>query len=217
MEPLPQGVRVRLADGTTWQVPVLVVAIGLTPDTGLAAAAGLALHPGNGGIRIDEQGRTSAPYIYAAGDCASQFQPLFGAEMRMESWQSANEQARIAATSMLGLQAAPAATPWFWTDQFGCNVQMLGASRDGMRYTWRDTPPGDAASPKFMLLGMLDGRLGHAIAVNAGGDLRQLRPLFGLPVNEYLARLCDAALPLRQIVREVQAEAAGRTASLTTN
>ncbi|KAF7964328.1 ferredoxin reductase [Cupriavidus sp. UYMU48A] len=217
MEPLPQGVRVRLADGTTWQVPVLVVAIGLTPDTGLAAAAGLALHPGNGGIRIDEQGRTSAPNIYAAGDCASQFQPLFGAEMRMESWQSANEQARIAATSMLGLQAAPAATPWFWTDQFGCNVQMLGASRDGMRYTWRDTPPGDAASPKFILLGMLDGRLGHAIAVNAGGDLRQLRPLFGLPVNEHLARLCDAALPLRQIVREVQAEAAGRTASLTTN
>ncbi|MGN5477175.1 oxidoreductase C-terminal domain-containing protein [Cupriavidus basilensis] len=88
------------------------------------------------------------PTSAAAGDCASQFQPLFGAEMRMESWQSANEQARIAATSMLGLQAAPAATPWFWTDQFGCNVQMLGASRDGMRYTWRDTPPGDAASPR---------------------------------------------------------------------
>ncbi|TPQ33295.1 MULTISPECIES: NAD(P)/FAD-dependent oxidoreductase [Cupriavidus] len=217
IEPQAQGVQVRLADGTTWHIPVLVVAIGLTPNTELAAIAGLALHPGNGGIQIDEQGRTSVPNIYAAGDCASQFQPLFGAEMRMESWQSANEQARIAATSMLGLQAALAATPWFWTDQFGCNVQMLGAALPGMRYVWRDMPASGAASPKSMLLGTLDGCLRHAIAVNAGGDLRQLRSLFDLPVNEHLARLCDAALPLRQIVREVQAEISSRTASLTTN
>ena len=216
IEPQSQGVRVQLADGTAWQVPVLVVAIGLTPNTDLAASAGLALHPGNGGIRIDERGRTSAPNVYAAGDCASQFQPLFGTEMRMESWQSANEQARIAATSMLGLEAAPAATPWFWTDQFGCNVQMLGAAHAGIRYAWRERPPSDTASPKFMLLGMLDGHLRHTIAVNAGGDLRQLRALFGLPVEEHLARLCDAALPLRQLVREVQADATGRTASLTT-
>jgi len=216
IEPQPQGVRVRLEDGTAWQVPVLVVAIGLTPNTDLAATTGLALHPDNGGIRIDEQGRTSAPNIYAAGDCASQFQPLFGADMRMESWQSANEQARIAATAMLGLQAAPAATPWFWTDQFGCNVQMLGAPHAGMRYAWRDTPASDAASPKFMLLGTLDGRLRQVIAVNAGGDLRQLRALFGMAIDNHLVRLCDTTLPLRQIVREAQMEASGESASLST-
>jgi 3-phenylpropionate/trans-cinnamate dioxygenase ferredoxin reductase subunit len=118
---------------------------------------------------------------------------------------------------MLGLQAAPAATPWFWTDQFGCNVQMIGAAHAGIRYAWRERPPSDAASPKFMLLGTLDGHLRHAIAVNAGGDLRQLRALFGVPVEEHLGRLCDAALPLRQLVRDVQADASGRTASLTSH
>ncbi|MCY1242982.1 hypothetical protein D3C81_1677890 [compost metagenome] len=58
-----------------------------------------------------------------------------------------------------------------------------------------------------MLLGTRDGRLSHAIAVNAGGDLRQLRSLVGHDVSAHFARLCDDTLPLRQVIRERQAEA----------
>ncbi|QBY51236.1 NAD(P)/FAD-dependent oxidoreductase [Cupriavidus oxalaticus] len=201
------GVQMRFDDGSALPAPLVVVAIGLIPEVALAAGAGLALHPQNGGIQVDEQCRTSAPSIYAAGDCCSQYQPLFGAEMRLESWQSANEQARIAAAAMLGVAAEPAALPWFWTDQFGCNVQMLGAAHPDIRYAWRGIAAHDAAAPKFMLLGTRHGRLRHAIAVNAGGDLRQLRALVGHDVSAHLARLCDDTLPLRQVVRERQAEA----------
>ncbi|QRQ83957.1 NAD(P)/FAD-dependent oxidoreductase [Cupriavidus oxalaticus] len=201
------AVQMRLADGSGLRAPLVVVAIGLTPEVTLAAGAGLALHPQNGGIRVDQQGRTSAPGIHAAGDCCSQHQPLFGTEMRLESWQSANEQARIAAASMLGVDAEPAALPWFWTDQFGCNVQMLGAAHPDIRYAWRGSAAHDAAAPKFMLLGTRHGRLSHAIAVNAGGDLRQLRPLVGQDVSAHLARLCDGTLPLRQVVRQCHADA----------
>ncbi|AQV98001.1 ferredoxin reductase [Cupriavidus necator] len=202
------GVHLCLADGTALHAPLVVVAIGQAPEVTLGAAAGLALHPVNGGIQVDERGRTSAPGIYAAGDCCSQYQPLFGAEVRLESWQSANEQARIAAAAMLGLATEPAATPWFWTDQFGCNVQMLGAAQDGTRYAWRGIAASDAPAPRFMLLGTRQGRLSHAIAVNAGGDLRQLRALFGQAIESVLPRLCDDALPLRQLVRDIQAQAA---------
>jgi len=189
----------------------VVVAIGLTPEVALGAAAGLALDPANGGIQVDQQGRTSAAGIYAAGDCCSQYQPLFGAHMRLESWQNANEQARIAAAATLGVQAEPAAMPWFWTDQFGCNVQMLGAATPDTRYAWRGIAASDAPSPRFMLLGTRHGRLSHAIAINAGGDLRPLRALFGHAVEDLLPRLCDDALPLRQLVRDLPTAAASPT------
>src|SRR5690606_7523215 len=109
-----------------------VVAIGQTPANELARAAGIAVHPGNGGIRIDAQGCTSAPDVYAAGDCTSQVQPESGQELRLESWQGANEQGRLAAAAMIGASVPPRAHPWFWTDQFGCNIQMQGLPEPGL-------------------------------------------------------------------------------------
>ncbi|MEM5429743.1 NAD(P)/FAD-dependent oxidoreductase [Cupriavidus oxalaticus] len=201
------GVHLQLAGGAVLRAPLVVVAIGLAPEVTLAAGAGLALHPQNGGIQVDDRCRTNAPEIHAAGDCCSQYQPLFGTEMRLESWQNANEQARIAAASMLGMDAEPAALPWFWTDQFGCNLQMIGAAHPDLVYAWRGCAAHHDATPKFMLFGTCQGRLRHAIAVNAGGDLRQLRSLVGHDISAHLARLCDDTLPLRQVVRERQAEA----------
>lgn len=202
------GIAIALGDGSRLDAPLLVVAIGLLPDVALARASGLALHPDNGGIRIDAQGRTSAPRIFAAGDCTSQFQPLLGEEIRLESWQSANEQARIAAAAMLDIPTEGAATPWFWTDQFGCNVQMLGMPAAGIAYHLRGQQANGDAAPKFLLIGLdAEGRLRHAITVNAGGDLRQLRALIDQRVPCDAARLCDASTPLRQLVRDTVAAA----------
>jgi 3-phenylpropionate/trans-cinnamate dioxygenase ferredoxin reductase subunit len=131
--------------------------------------------------------------------------------MRLESWQSANEQARIAAAAMLGVHAEPAGLPWFWTDQFGCNVQMLGAAHPATRYAWRGSASSDAPSPRFVLLGTRQGRLSHAIAINAGADLRPLRALFGHAIEDLLPRLCEDAVPLRQLVRDLAAPAASPT------
>lgn len=213
IEPGPDGVALALDDGSALHTPLLVVAIGQTPEVALARDCGLALHSHNGGIRIDAQCRTSAPTIYAAGDCASQVQPLAGEELRLESWQSANEQARIAAAAMLGVPTEAAATPWFWTDQFGCNIQMLGLPGAAVAYHLR----GDAAidgTPKFMLLGVdANHRLVHAIAVNAGGDLRPLRALVEQRIPCDPARLRDLSIPPRQLVRDALAAAASPSLS----
>ena len=200
------GLRFRFADGTTLQPSLVVVAVGLTPRVNLAADAGLALHPANGGIEVNELCQTSQSGVYAAGDCTSQYQPAFGVHMRLESWQNANEQARIAAAAMLGVQTQPAALPWFWTDQFGCNVQMLGAGHPDCTYVWRDASPADADTPKFLLLGTRQGCLCQAIAVNAGGDLRQLRPLVGQVVAQHLQKLANHTIALRPLVRDIQAD-----------
>ncbi|WP_376843204.1 NAD(P)/FAD-dependent oxidoreductase [Bordetella pertussis] len=194
---------ITLADGTQVNADLIVVSIGLAPEVTLAQQAGLPLDD-NGGICVDSQARTADPQVYAAGDCASQPRACLGTAARFESWQNANEQARAAAAAMLGLAPAAEPYPWFWTDQYGCNIQILGLPQPGLRYVCRpQTDP--QAAPRVLWIGLRDGVPCHGIAVNAGGDLRQLRVLFerGIPVDPH--RLADPAEALKPLVKAWQA------------
>ncbi|WP_376842966.1 NAD(P)/FAD-dependent oxidoreductase [Bordetella pertussis] len=194
---------ITLADGTQVNADLIVVSIGLAPEVTLAGKAGLPLDD-NGGICVDSQARTADPQVYAAGDCASQPRACLGTAARFESWQNANEQARAAAAAMLGLAPAAEPYPWFWTDQYGCNIQILGLPQPGLRYVCRpQTDP--QAAPRVLWIGLRDGVPCHGIAVNAGGDLRQLRVLFerGIPVDPH--RLADPAEALKPLVKAWQA------------
>lgn len=197
---------ITLADGTQVNADLIVVSIGLAPEVTLARQAGLPLDD-NGGICVDSQARTADPQVYAAGDCASQPRACLGTAARFESWQNANEQARAAAAAMLGLAPAAEPYPWFWTDQYGCNIQILGLPQPGLRYVCRpQTDP--QAAPRVLWIGLRDGVPCHGIAVNAGGDLRQLRVLFerGIPVDPH--RLADPAEALKPLVKAWQAAVA---------
>lgn len=178
------AVRITLSNGSTLEAAVVVVAVGLTPTTELARSAGLQLNSANGGIEVDALCRSSNEHIFAAGDCTSRHHEGHGS-LRLESWQNANEQARIAACAMLGIDTPAAAFPWFWTDQFDCNIQMLGLPQSGLNYIVRGSMSPDEAAPKFIMLGLQDSIPRHALAVNAGGDLRALRTVLekGLPVD----------------------------------
>jgi 3-phenylpropionate/trans-cinnamate dioxygenase ferredoxin reductase subunit len=200
--------RLSLANGTQLEAALVVVAIGLTPNTQLAYSAGLQIDASNGGIAVDAQCRSSDPYIYAAGDCTSQTRADTPLPLRLESWQNANEQARIAASSMLGRDTEAAAYPWFWTDQFDCNIQMLGLPRPDLNYVVRGSMDPASAAPRFIMLGLHDGKPYQALAVNAGGDLRALRPLLerALPIDA--AQFSDETITVRAFAKAAQAQAA---------
>jgi len=174
-----------LSSGQVLSADLVVVSVGLTVNNQLAEQAGLAIDPVNGGILVDRFCRSSHPDIFAAGDCASRRHGATHTGLRLESWQNANEQARIAAATMLDRDTAEAAYPWFWTDQFGCNIQMLGLPDAGLTYILRGSPNATEPLPKFIMLGLKNNIPRHAIAINAGGDLRALRPLFerAIPID----------------------------------
>ncbi len=192
-------------DAPPLEADVVVVAVGLAPDTRLARQAGLEIDPSNGGIRVDEQCRSSDPAVFAAGDCASQHRAATGSHIRFESWQNANVQGGCAAAGMLGLAPPAASYPWFWTDQFNCNIQMLGLPATGLSYTVRGDL--EAAEARLIWLGHRKGVPIHAIAVNAGGDLRLMRSLFeaGLPLDP--TAFADTTIPLRGQVKAAQQRA----------
>lgn len=112
---------VRLADGREMAADFIIVGVGVTPNDQLAQAAGLAI---DNGIATDDYGRTSNPYIWAAGDCASF--PYRGTRIRLESVGNAIDQAEAVAANMLGANAPYQAKPWFWSDQYDCKLQIAG-------------------------------------------------------------------------------------------
>jgi len=111
----------RLSDGSEVVADLVIVGIGIVPDTALAEAAGLAIE---NGIAVDAQGRTSDPAIWAAGDCASF--PYRGGRLRLESVPNAIDMAECVAGNIMGRAVPYEPRPWFWSDQYDVKLQIAG-------------------------------------------------------------------------------------------
>ena len=111
----------RLSDGTEIAADFVITGVGIEPDVVLAAAAGIEIE---NGIKVDAQGRTSVPGIWAAGDCTSF--PYRGGRIRLESVPNAIDQAETVAENILGAGRDYVATPWFWSDQYDVKLQIAG-------------------------------------------------------------------------------------------
>lgn len=101
--------------GTRIPADVVAVGIGATPDSRLAATAGLAIGAA-GGILCDAALRTSAPDVFAAGDVCEYHSPVHGQHVRVEHERHAQAQGVTAAHGMLGSPAPHEEIPYFWTD-----------------------------------------------------------------------------------------------------
>jgi 3-phenylpropionate/trans-cinnamate dioxygenase ferredoxin reductase subunit len=132
---------VRSADGREFPADLVVVGIGIIPNTELAQQAGLEC---DRGIVVDACSRTSDPAIVAAGDCTARRLPD-GSLLRLESVQNAIEQGKSAAAALLGKERPFTAAPWFWSDQYDVKLQMVGLAAGHDRTELR----GEPATHKF--------------------------------------------------------------------
>lgn len=115
-----------LADGTKLKADLVVIGIGVIPQTELAEAAGLEV--GNG-IIVDQYARTSDHDIVAAGDCTFHHNPIYNRSLRLESVQNANDQAKTAANTLCGKLETYSTLPWFWSNQYDLKLQIAGLSQ----------------------------------------------------------------------------------------
>ena len=111
------------SDGKTIAADLVIVGIGVQPNSEFAQAAGIEV---NNGIVIDAYGRTNDPDIVAAGDCTSHFNVHYQRQLRLESVPNANEQAKVAAATFCGKSKPYSALPWFWSDQYDIKLQIAG-------------------------------------------------------------------------------------------
>jgi len=150
---------VRLADGTSVAGDVVVVGVGVTPRLELAESAGLAI---DDGIVTDQYLATSAPGVFAAGDVASAWHPLFDRHIRLEHWSSALNQGPVAATNMLGTPTPYERIPYFFSDQYDIGMEYAGFAYDWDEVIFRGNP----ASREFIAFWLKDGRLAAGMNVN---------------------------------------------------
>src|SRR5215470_12389581 len=156
------ALRARLTPDDALAADLVLVATGARANDDLAAAAGLTCQDG---IMVDEFARTSAPDIFAIGDCTRFPSRRYGRRLRLESVQNAIDQAKAAAAFMLGAPQPYDPVPWFWSDQFDLKLQMAGLS-DGCDDV---AIVGDVVAKRFSVEYRRAGRL---IAVDAVNDAR---------------------------------------------
>jgi anthranilate 1,2-dioxygenase ferredoxin reductase component len=183
----------------THRAAVVVAGIGAVPHIRLAEAAGLAVEDG---IRVDASGRTGDPDIFAAGDVTRHDNPLLGRAIRVESWQVALNHAAVVARAMLGGSDTYAEMPWLWTDQYDCNIQMLGLFDPDLELLLR----GDVAAGSFTLLGLGgDQRIKLAITVNNGRDMAVLKRLVTAKTGFPKEALADPNRKLADLLKAARA------------
>ncbi len=115
---------VGLADGSTMTADLLIVGVGVAPNSELAEAAGLAT---DNGVVVDEHLQASHPDVFAAGDVANAYHPLLERHVRNEHWDTAIEQGRTAANNMLDAEESYSRLPYFFTDQYDMGMEYVGS------------------------------------------------------------------------------------------
>ena len=182
------SVHVKLSDGTTLEADIAVVGVGTVVNVEwMAEAAGDAW---NAGVTSDAGGRAlgldpAYGHVYAIGDVAAWHDAPQDRHLRFEHWTTAVEQAPIVAASLLGdLTGQPAGPtapllPYFWSDQFGRKVQLLGrpAMADSVELLHGQEPADpDAPAPRKVLVGYFAGdRLVAVAGISAPALLGKYR------------------------------------------
>lgn len=153
-----------LAGGECIPADIVIVGIGVKPNTELAASTGLDV---DDGVVIDDRARTSDPSIVAAGDCTSHTMARYGRRIRLESVPSAGEQAKVAAATMCDKAKEITALPWFWSDQYDLKLQIAGLKSDYDEVVINGDPTRDR---DFSCFYFRNGRLIAADCVNRPRD-----------------------------------------------
>jgi 3-phenylpropionate/trans-cinnamate dioxygenase ferredoxin reductase subunit len=183
---------VRLSDGRMLAADVVLVAVGVAPTTELAEKAGIEVQ---NGILTNEYLETSRPGIFAAGDLANAFHPLFDSRVRVEHWANARNQGPAAARNMLGQARPYARVPYFYSDQYNVAMEYSGYAPDWDEIVFR----GDVSSREFIAFYIKQGRVAAGMNVNIQGVSGKISDLVSSRRVVDTKRLADPDVSLPEV------------------
>jgi 3-phenylpropionate/trans-cinnamate dioxygenase ferredoxin reductase subunit len=187
-----------LTDGTVLDADVVLIAVGVTPDTRLAEEASLKV---DNGILVDSRLCTDDPDVFAAGDVANIEHPALGARVRVEHWSNARHSGPAAARAMLGQHVSYDHLPYFFTDQYDLGMEYAGWIPPGS--TTDLVIRGDLGRREFVAFWTIGGRVVAGMNVNVWDVTDAIQDLIraglsGATVGR--AALANPAVPLQDLV-----------------
>ncbi|MGW6793969.1 NAD(P)/FAD-dependent oxidoreductase [Streptomyces chartreusis] len=187
-----------LDDGTRIPAATVVVGVGVEPRTELARAIGV--RTDHQGIVVDACGRTDVPWVYAAGDVASQPHPdLVTGRGRIEHWDVALKHGATVGATMAGHPTAFTETPYVWSDQFGRTFQMFGRPHTTDELVMR----GEASPDSYLGFWLRDNIVVAVCGFDRPRDVGAARRLIRLPVGTHRDALADGGSELRTLIKTI--------------
>jgi 3-phenylpropionate/trans-cinnamate dioxygenase ferredoxin reductase subunit len=183
-----------LADGRTVPCDAVVVGVGAHPNDEIAKEAGLEYARG---VVVDLDARSvTDPAIFAIGDVAHRPMPIYQRMFRMESVPNALEQAKQAASAIVGRPRPAGECPWQWSDQYDLKLQIAGYAFDADQILLR----GDPASGKFAIFHLKGDQVQSVEAINSPPEFMMGKTLIlsRKPVSK--ARLADMSVSMKDVV-----------------
>ena len=192
---------VELEDGTVIPAQLVIVGIGVIPNTELAADLGLDI---NNGIVVDKHAVASDGTTIAIGDVANIPNPIPGSpadeRVRLESVNNAIEHAKIAAYSLVGQPEAYAGIPWFWSNQGDLKLQIAGLTLGYDSTVIRQDPE----KKKFSVLYYRGDNIIAADCVNAPLDFMAVRSALSRNQDIPADLAADISQPLKKLAVDLE-------------
>jgi 3-phenylpropionate/trans-cinnamate dioxygenase ferredoxin reductase subunit len=170
----------------------VVVGVGIEPAVELLDGSGI--HVDNG-VVVDKYCQTNVSGVYAAGDVANHYHPVFDRRIRVEHWQNAIKQGAAAARNMLGQSVAYDEVHWFWSDQYDANLQYAGFHTKWEQLVVR----GRLDSGSYLACYVNGDRIDAAVALNRAKDIRRVMPIIKSRRAVNLEQLRDESVDLRSL------------------
>lgn len=174
---------------------LVVVGVGAVPNQEIAVDSGIDV---DNGVLVDEHCRTSQERVFAAGDVAHHLHPGVGRRVRVEHFDNASRQAAVAARNMLGGSVRYDEPHWFWSDQFGHNLQYVGHAAATDRLVVR----GDLEDTHWSAYFLDDGRVTGAFGLDAGDDIALARELVRMRASVPEGQLTDPDVDLFELMED---------------
>lgn len=174
----------------TSRADVVLLAIGAVPNIELAQEAGLKTERG---VIVDASLRSSDPKILAIGDIAEAFNTSLRRQLRVEHWDNAIRQGKLAAATLLGQDQSYDWAPYFFTDQFDLGMEYVGYSAPEDISVVR----GDTETGEFIVFWLSEGKVTAAMNVNIWDVNDTLRGVLGKSIDQ--ERLTDQSVDLAEL------------------
>lgn len=185
--------QVQCNNDLTLPADLVIVGIGVIPNTELASNAGLSV---DNGIIVDELARTSDPDIVAAGDCTFHPNNVLGYSLRLESVPNAMDQAKTAAATLCGHSKPYHALPWFWSDQYNIKLQITGVNRGYDKVILR----GDPEQEQFVAWYLQGDRILAADCINSPKEFMLAKKLIAQRTQVLETALADPQVDLNTLL-----------------
>ncbi|UTP39929.1 FAD-dependent oxidoreductase [Phenylobacterium sp. LH3H17] len=183
---------VKLADGRVIACDAALIGVGAAPNDEIAKEAGLETARG---IVVDLEARTADRSIFAIGDVAHRPMPIYDRMFRMESVPNALEQAKQAASAIVGRAPPPGEVPWQWSDQYDLKLQIAGYAFDVDRILLR----GDPANAKFAVFHLKGDQIQSVEAINSPPEFMMGKLLIANRKPVDLDKLADPSVSMKEV------------------